>query len=166
MDEWYVAKSKPQKEAWLTTSLSSLGVEVFYPRMISHRRGKRTLEALFPTYIFCKFDINAAEWPAIRWAPGLSYFLGTDGHPMAIPEDLIEYIGDRVRWWNDDGSSAQHMQPGTPVVVSHGPFAGLEGIFERHVSSRQRCRVLLKVVGGLSPVELEETDIALALPKI
>ena len=65
MIEWYVAKSKPQKEAWLTTSLSSLGVEVFYPRMISNRRGKRTLDALFPTYVFCKFDINSpAFWHA------------------------------------------------------------------------------------------------------
>ena len=166
MTEWYVAKSKPQKEAWLTTSLSALGVEVFYPKMISNRRGKRTMEALFPTYVFCKFDINSPEWPAIRWAPGLSYFLGTDGHPMTIPNDLIEYIGERVTRLNDEGSTSQHMKPGTPVVVSQGPFAGLEGIFERHISSRQRCRVLLQVVGGLSPVELEESDISLVLPKI
>ena len=76
------------------------------------------------------------------------------------------YYAQIHKWWNDDGSSPMHMEPGTPVVVSHGPFVGLEGIFERHVSSRQRCRVLLQVVGGLSPVELEETDIALALPKI
>lgn len=166
MDEWYVAKSKPQKEAWLTTSLSALGVEAFYPRMVCNRRGKRTLEALFPTYVFCKFDIKSPEWPAIRWAPGLSYFLGIDGHPTAIPEDLIGYIGDRIKWWNDNSSGPAYIEPGTPIVISNGPFAGLEGIFDRHVSSRQRCRVLLQLVGGLSPVELGETDIVMALPRV
>ncbi len=103
---WYVAKSKPQKEAWLTTSLTSLGVEVFYPRIISNRRGKRTLEPLFPTYVFCKFEVETPEWPAIRWSPGLSYFLGTDGHPTAIPDEIVDYIKDRISWWNNEGSIA------------------------------------------------------------
>jgi transcriptional antiterminator RfaH len=166
MSNWYVAKSKPQKEAWLTTSLSSLGVEVFYPRIVSHRRGKRTLEPLFPTYIFCKFDVNTPEWPAIRWSPGLSYFLGADGHPASIPDNLVDYIKERVKWWNNEGCSPQRLKPGQHVVVSHGPFSGLEGIFQRHVSSRQRCRVLLQVVGRLSPVELEETDLSIAMPRV
>lgn len=160
---WYVAKSKPQKEAWLTTSLTSLGVEVFYPQIISNRRGKRILEALFPTYIFCKFEVETPKWPAIHWSPGLSYFLGTDGHPTAIPEEIVDYIKDRVTWWNSEGSSPKKISTGQQVQVSHGPFAGLEGVFERHVGSRHRCRVLLQIVGRLSPVELEDSNISVVM---
>ena len=165
MTNWYVAKSKPQKESWLVTNLTSLGVEVFYPRIVSKRRGKRIEEPLFPTYVFCRFEVNAPKWPIIRWSPGLNYFLGTDGRPSPVPEELIDYIRERVAWWNSEGFDQKTFQPGQRVMVKHGPFAGLEGIFQRHVSSRQRCYVLLQVVGGLSPVEIAEADLVDALPR-
>ena len=88
MKNWYVAKSKPQKEAWLQATLSDLGVDVFFPRIYARRRGYKRLEALFPTYLFCHFDINSPDWPAIRWAPGLNYFLATDGNPSRVSDDM------------------------------------------------------------------------------
>ncbi len=166
MTNWFIAKSKPQKETWLNTSLTHLGVEVFFPRIICHRRGKRILEPLFPTYLFCRFDINTPDWPSIRWAPGLNYFLGTEGRPARIPDDLVDYIKQRVDNWNSRESGVKQLHPGDRVMITNGPFAGLEGIFERYVSSRQRCRVLLQVVGRLSPVEISEGDLALPMPRL
>jgi transcription antitermination factor NusG len=45
------------------------------------------------------------------------------------------------------------------VVVLSGPFTGLEGVFQRYVPSRERCRILLEAVGKLATVELPEWDL-------
>ena len=163
MERWYIAKSKPRKEAWLTTSLGCWGVEVFYPRTLCQRRGKRLLEPLFPTYLFCRFDLDTPDWLAIRWAPGLSYFLGTEGRPAVIPDDMVAFLKQRVEKWNDEDYSAQRLCPGDRVMIADGPFAGLEGIFQRRLGARQRCIVLLRLVGRLAPVEVPESGLTTAI---
>ena len=152
MKNWYVAKSKPQKEAFLHATLSELGVDVFFPRIYSRRQGHQRLEALFPTYLFCRFDVSSPDWPAIRWAPGLNYFLATDGNPSRVPDDMVQYIHHRVEDWNGVGLVAKDLGPGDVVKVANGPFAGIEGIFQRYVSAGQRCRILLHVEDACDPL--------------
>lgn len=166
MTGWYVAKSKPQKEAWLTASLNSLGVEVFFPRITTRRQRNRTLEPLFPTYLFCRFDPTDGDWPSIRWAPGLNYFLGVDGQPTRVPDSLVEYIKDRVEQWNNNGHRDWRLNPGDSVRIAQGSFAGLEGIFQQYLPSKQRCRILLQIVGRLATVELAESDLAAPTPRL
>ena len=166
MRSWYIAKSKPQKERWLESRLGQLGVEVYFPRVVTRRRGRRALEPLFPTYIFCHLDIEDRNWPAIRWASGLSYFLGTEGRPTAIPDRLVDHIGGRVEIWNGGEHSARNLSAGERVRIGNGPFAGLEGIFQHYVGSRERCRILLHVVNRLTSVEMPEGDLAMALPAL
>jgi transcription antitermination factor NusG len=48
---------------------------------------------------------------------------------------------------------------GEAVTIAGGPLAGLVGIFQQHIPSRQRCRILLNVVGKLSPVEISESNL-------
>lgn len=162
MRAWYVAKSKPQKEDWLKASLNHLGVEVFFPRVTAKRRGKQILEPLFPTYLFCQFDSDDLNWPAIRWAPGLNYFLGVDGVASRVPDDLVDDIQRGVESWNDGGHRDQRLNLGDQVKVTRGAFVGLEGIFQRYIPSRERCRILLEIVGRLTVVELHEGDLAAA----
>ena len=161
MRRWYVAKSKPQKESWMEASLAPLGVEVYFPRIVGRRRGKAILEPLFPTYLFCQFDANSTKWPTIRWAPGLNYFLSSDGRPCPIPDELVEYIGRLVENWNEGGYISKHLKTGDRVKIANGPFSGLEGIFESYVSSKQRCRIFLQIVGRVTTVELAESDLAM-----
>ncbi len=166
MKGWYVAKSKPQKERWLTSSLSSLGVEVYCPQIVGRRRGRSVTEPLFPTYLFCRFDPDTSDWPSIRWAQGLSYFLGVDGGPCRIPDDLVDYIRRRVEMWNEDEDSAQRLNAGDRIKIANGPFSGLEGIFQHYVSSRQRCLILVNVVSRFTAVEIPEGDLAMGLARL
>ncbi len=166
MANWYVAKSKPQKEAWLTTNLSSLGVEVFSPRIATYRRGKHVVEPLFPTYVFCRFDLNSPAWPAIRWSSGLSYFVGIDGMPSPVPDEIVDYLSQRVETWNSGASGLEHFHPGQRVTIANGPLAGLEGIFQSPVNAQQRCRILLDVVGGTTSVELDESELAVSMASV
>ena len=167
MESWYVAKVKAQRETTTENFLSQCGVQVFCPRVVSpgHNGGKS--QALFPTYLFCYVDPGSVIWPRVRWAPGMSYFLSCDGDPIPVPDTLVDYLRLRVTQWNDPGQFRQLSQ-GDRVVVTEGPFAGLEGIFQRYVVAKQRCRIFLEVVARLINVELPEWEVAEAastLPK-
>ena len=161
MNRWYVAKCKPQKESWLTTSLSIHDVEVYVPRVVKRKRGRQVLEPLFPTYVFCRLDPSRSDWPAIRWSSGLSYFLGSDGRPSYVPDELVNHIKERVEEWNVGTHPGRTLKTGDDVLVNNGPFAGLDGVFNRYVSPKRRCQILLQVVGRMTPVEVEEKDLAL-----
>ena len=89
-----------------------------------------------------------------------------DGRPSPVPEDLIEHVRQRSEWWNEVGFFTEELKPGDSVVVSSGPFAGIEGVFDRRINSRQRCRVLLKIVGRLTAVELPEYELDTRMPSL
>lgn len=163
MTNWYVAKSKPQKETWLATNLSSMGVEVFSPRITTYKGGRHGVEPLFPTYVFCRFDVNSPQWPAIRWSSGLSYFVGIDGLPSSVPDEVINYLSQRVEILNIGRDVREPFHLGQRVTISNGPLAGLEGVFQRNVSSKQRCRILLHSIGSSSSVELNRADLEISM---
>ena len=155
---WYVAKFRVQKEDALIGYLSQNSVQVFAPEIVSPGHDGTQMEALFPTYLFCYFDPESRAGQMLRRAPGMSHFLGCDGEPALMPEELIDYLRERVTQWNQLGYSRQ-LSSGDTVVVTEGPFAGFEGIFQRYIPSKQRCRILLEVVGRLTSVELPEWEV-------
>ena len=159
---WCVAKSKPQKELWLQASLTQLGVEIYFPRIIAKRRGGRLMEPLFPTYLFCRFDTDHSPWQAVRWTPGLSYFLGAEGYPTQLSDDLVAHVRRRVEAWNGAGQNPFQLRPGQRVRIQVGPFSAFDAIFERYVDSRQRCRVLIQALGRQTSVELDQRSLGLA----
>ena len=71
---------------------------------------------------------------------------------------MIDYLRQRVTQWNDP-EYARQLTSGDKVVVTGGPFEGLEGIFQRYVPSKQRCRIFLEVIGRLTSVELPEMEV-------
>jgi transcriptional antiterminator RfaH len=154
MKAWYVAKTKPVKERYVETYITEKwGVEVFLPIIRRPSSKKVVWEPLFPTYLFCLVDDQSAAWPDIRWTPGLCYFLGAGQELVPVSDELIAQLKKRVSWWNE-GGYVPHFTHGERVVVTSGPFSGLEGIFERYVPARQRCQVLLQIIGQVTKVEL------------
>ena len=161
MLNWYVAKTKPQKERFLTTFLAQWDVETFLPEIVRPTARTGGNDLLFPTYLFCQMDSQSPKWPIVRWAPGLSYFLSTDGQPTGVPDSLIEYLQERVQRWNG-GEFHHRWTAGERVPVIRGPFAGLEGIFQSYIPARRRGQILLEVVGRLALVEIPEWDLGTA----
>ena len=157
MRQWLVAKTNPNKEASLIATLGRWDVETFYPKVLVPARKGERLEALFPSYLFCRVDRTSPLWPRVRWAPGLSYFLGSDG-PSGIPEEMIDQLRERVQDWNHKGGS-QNLSKGEQVTVVAGPFSGMDGIFERFLPAHQRCQIMLNTVTGYLTVEMPESGI-------
>ena len=154
MKAWYVAKTKPAKERIVETFLNNKeDVEVFLPRIRRPLVNKIGWEMLFPTYIFCRVDPQSDDWPAIRWAPGLSYFLGAGQELVPVSEEIISHLKNRVFDWNEREYTPQ-FTPGELLTVTDGPFYGFDAIFQRYIPARQRCQVLIEIMGRLAKAEM------------
>ncbi|MFC1935433.1 transcription termination/antitermination protein NusG [Chloroflexota bacterium] len=160
---WYVASVQRRKEAALQVGLALYGVEVYNPQIIVVKRGRKRLEPLFPTYLFCHVDPESEQWPRIRWARGLRYFLGVARKPTPVPASLVEEIRTRVEGWNGGGWESV-CAPGDRVRIGDGALSGLEAIFTRYLPGRQRCELLVSLVGRMHTVQLPTTAIEALQP--
>ena len=88
----------------------------------------------------------------------MSYFLPKDQEPTQIPFELIEYLKERTSQTKEDKKKSD-LREGDKVVVTGGPFEGMEGVFQRYMPTKERCRILLDVVGKITKVELPDREV-------
>ena len=135
--------------------LQQRGLETYFPMITSKRRrgaaGK--LEPLFPGYLFVWLDPRTPEWVMSRSAPGVAYFLGSEGIPTPLPDGLVEEIRRRVD--QNEYYRQPRFRSGDRVKIIGGPFDGLEAIFDGTLSPTGRSRVLVSIVSRLVPVQLD-----------
>ncbi len=156
--DWYVAKLKPGKETLAQRCLHDLCIEVYTPRISVYKPGGARWEALFPTYIFCRLAIGRPEyWPQALWVPGIQYFVGSRFNPTPAGQDLVDQIRYRVERWNSGGDT-HIFQPKEKVIIS-GKFKDLNAVFQQYLRGRERCRVLLSIMGPGATVDVPLTDI-------
>jgi len=156
MQSWYVARTKPRREVAAAATLAQRDVEVYLPSVSPRRRASTRAtprEPLFPGYVFARLDLSTESWLVARSAHGIAYFLGCDGFPSALPDELIETI--RLRSGVDAQPRVIPFRQGESVVIRHGPFAGIEAVFDGCLSGRGRVRVLLEIVQRTVPVALD-----------
>ena len=156
MNLWYVIQTKPKKEVEAESYLSTKGVEIFNPLMetFALRNGgmNKELRALFPGYIFGKFDLEQ-NYPLVRWARGVRKVLGFGGYPTPISEEVVTIIKERT-----DAQGIMrvkhHFEPNDVVRIKTGPLRDLLGVFERWLSDSERVRILLSLIGYQPVVEM------------
>lgn len=161
---WYVMQTKPRDESRVIHHLAirAADVETFLPRIeVTQRRAGRkriAFEPLFPNYVFVRCGLDPQLWNMIRWTPGVRRFLGEGTWPHQVPVELITAIQDRMEPLGFIRVGIQ-LRRGDRVRVKSGAFAGLEGMFERSTTRRDRVRVLLEILGTVTPLELEVFDL-------
>lgn len=163
LSRWYVAKLKPHSEHKVAQHLARYGVEVFAPDIVVQKRVTLSQEPLFPGYIFVCCDPSSDKWALIRWAHGLSYFLPVNSEPLPVPEAILYDIKARTERWNAGGWRGA-FRPGEQVMISAGHLTSVEGIFQRYVPGKQRCEVLIHLMGRLQTVQVDIE--ALYIPNI
>ena len=142
---WYAVNTKPHCESQVEVFLSSLGFDVFFPRIkqmkLIRRKREKRISPLFPNYIFVRFDVEA-NLRAVKYARGVRRIVTFGSVPAIVSEDLIE--GIRCRLLQDAwDTTIQKFRPGQIVRIQDGPLFGLEAIFEREMSESQRAVLLL-----------------------
>jgi transcription antitermination factor NusG len=149
--EWYVLRSKPNKENLLFEQLIAYQIDVYCPflRVKPINPRSRKERPYFPGYMFVHVDLDEMGFSKLQWMPGSNGLVAFDGEPNSVPENLIEAIRKRVEKINHaGGEQLAAMKAGDAVQIESGPFAGYDAIFDASLPGSERARVLLQLMKG------------------
>jgi transcriptional antiterminator RfaH len=148
MSNWYLIHTKIRQESVALENLERQGFECFLPliRVEKLRRGNLQVvqEALFPRYLFIRLGtgMESQSWAPIRSTTGVSRLV-TFGHiPAKIDDDLV---ADMRAHTESSDVVLRHFEPGEQVVVTQGPFVGVEAIYQM-VNAEGRVMLLLNIL--------------------
>jgi transcriptional antiterminator RfaH len=156
MLRWYLIHTKPAGETLARCNLQRQGYEVYYPRALqvvrSRGRWQDRVVALFPRYLFLGLREGYQALAPVRSTLGVANVVRFGSEYTVVPELVISQLQSRA-----DPVSGLHrigddlrLTRGTAVRIAHGPFEGLEGVFEREAGS-ERVIVLLKLLSHSVP---------------
>jgi transcriptional antiterminator RfaH len=156
--EWYLVRTKSNKERWVGEQLSRKIPETYVPLLearTSHwGRPAWSVLPLFPCYIFARFDLQA-QYFDVRYQPGIQGIVSAGRDPLVVPIAVVDEIKQR------SVNGLVRIQPkpfdrGERVRVTEGAFRGFEAVFERYLSGTERVAILLRTV--------EDSGVRVVLP--
>lgn len=154
---WYAVAAKPGQELCAARHLERQGLKTFTPSIVktvrhARRRTERRV-ALFPGYLFVRFDIGQCAWRSINGTLGVRSLVMAGDHPLAVPRGLVESF---IELSDKAGLMRTEFEEGQRVEVLSGPFASWVGTVER-LDDRGRVFVLLRLMNGESAVSMDRS---------
>lgn len=152
---WYLIHTKPRLEKTALENLERQNYRCYLPMLTTEklRKGELTLveEPLFPRYLFIQLDtgMSALSWSPIRSTKGVSRLVSFGNEPAKVPDALVEalHLHEQVLHQKPVALFAE----GERVMVTQGPFAGVEGIYQM-TDGERRVMVLIELMS--KPVTL------------
>jgi len=137
-------------------NLASLhGLEVFCPQIRFRRKTKRGAvwfqEAMFPGYIFARFDM-LKEKRLVSYAPGILNIPIFNDRYVSIPDAVIASI---QRDLDEDNSvdAGIPLEVGDETTILEGSMQGLKVRVIKVMPAEDRVSVLLEMLGTLVEAE-------------
>ena len=157
---WFALYTKPHKEYQVRGLLCNQGVEVYLPevRVAVRRRDRRDRKPFFPHYLFARLDPRDSLMAKVHWTPGLRRIVSSGGHPVPVPDEVVGYLRHRLEAMGAV-EPEDPFRKGDTVRVVHGPFEGLDVVFDRRLSPEGRVRVFLDLMGRLVAAEMDAEDL-------
>ena len=117
--------------------------------------GKRTTveEKIYPGYILVDMIVDDESWFVVRNTPRVTGFVGAGTTPVPLTQAEMEDLWKRMA--TDTAKHKIDFVPGEPVVVTDGPFNGLEGKVGEIDEVKGKVKVLVSMFGRETPVELD-----------
>ena len=103
------------------------------------------LSPLFPGYMFARVDVRT-QYRAVNYARGVLTIVAFGGKPAEISQALIDAIKGRL----ENGCltpDQKHFKRGQILHINGGPLAGLQAVFVREMTDRNRVLLLLNTLG-------------------
>jgi transcriptional antiterminator RfaH len=159
-ERWFALYTNPHKEYLVRDLLHNKRVEVYLPEIpvVVRRRDRREKKPFFPHYLFARLDPNDGRMAEARWMPGVRHIVSAGGQPVPVADEVVSYIRRRL-------AAMVQVEPEGPfkkgdlVHIVHGPFEGLDAVFDQRLSPEGRVRVLLDLMGRLVATELDLDDL-------
>ena len=166
--KWYVMSAISGKEAKLKeyienemrhNNLISDNVSQVLIPMEKHavsRNGKivEKERISLPGYVFVEANMTPDLASALRFMPNCLGFLGGLSHPSAVPQSQINKMLGATEESSKDATSEVPYVLDETVKVTDGPFSGFEGVIEDINTERHTLKVMVKIFGRNTPLEL------------
>ncbi len=173
---WYVLRAISGKEAKVKEVLDAairntdLGKNIFQvliptEKVLTVRNGKKTVKErnLYSGYVFIEANLQGEVIHELRNTTNVIDFLGAKGKGVA-PEPLrqsevMRMLGtaDALAEVSEDGLNDYMV--GETVKVNFGPFSGFTGEIEDVDRERKKLKVMVKIFGRKTPLELENSQV-------
>jgi len=141
--QWFAVRTAIGREKSVANQLQSKGYETFLPLYSSRRqwcdRVKQLELALFPGYLFSRFDLNHRL--PILVTPGVQLIVGTGKIPTPVSDAEMAAL-QRVIASGSPAEPHDFLTAGRRVRIRAGALAGLEGIL---VDVKNSWRMVLSV---------------------
>jgi transcriptional antiterminator RfaH len=151
---WYLVHTKPRQEDVALANLQRQGYECYLPQMrverIRRRKAEIATEPMFPRYLFIRLDSSdqGKSWSPIRSTLGVSQLVHFGARAVKVDDALIELL----RQHEQAMPLGSMFQSGELVVITDGPFAGIEAIYQTADADR-RAFILLEILS--KPVSMQ-----------
>lgn len=159
MERWYALYTKPKKEHQVDALLREQGIETYLPtvRRKVRRRDRPDRVVYFPCYLFALLDFTVVPHSSIAWMPGVRRIVSFGDQPAIVADEIVKLIRRRLDDYEEIGY--RRLRQGDRVRITSGPLRDLEAVFDRPLSAADRVRILLDVVGRMTPVEIDYSQI-------
>ncbi|MBO5817139.1 MAG: transcription termination/antitermination factor NusG [Paludibacteraceae bacterium] len=166
--KWYVLRAISGKEAkvkeYIETDVKLRGLtdkvtQVLIPteKVVQVRNGKRIVKEkpYLSGYVLVEAELVGDIAYLLRNTPNVLGFLGGMDEPTPIRQAEINRIlgtVDELQETSDE--SLLEFSVGEVVKVNTGPFSGFNGVIEEINTEKKRLKVMVKIFGRSTPVDL------------
>jgi transcriptional antiterminator NusG len=166
--KWYVVRAISGKEKkvkeYLESEIKRLNLEDFISQVLiptekvfQIRKGKKVSKErnYFPGYVLVEAELTGEIPHIIKNVPDVLNFLGTKGTPEPIRESEVKRILGKVDELAEMGEEVNIPYiVGESVTVIDGPFNSFSGIIEEINHEKKKLKVMVKIFGRKTPLEL------------
>jgi len=154
---WYCLRSQPKHEHIAAATLRKIeGVEVFCPRIrlrkITPRGAVWFVEALFPNYLFAKFELTPLK-TQVQYSQGVSSILRFGDRLATVDEQVIQDLRKEMNF-EEIRIIPEIPEVGSKVKIAEGAFKGITAVVREVMPAKERVRLLLDFLGRSSEVQL------------
>ena len=134
----------------------------FVEKVNSISFGKKIVKerSYLPGYVLVEAALVGEVPHRLRDVTNVIGFLGGMDHPVPLRQSEVNRIlgtVDELQEVNEDVNIPYTM--GETVKVSVGPFSGFSGIIEEVMADKRKLKVMVKIFGRKTPLELGFTDV-------
>ena len=171
--KWYVLRTAGGKEKkakeYLEKEIERFGLKDFVNQVLvptekvyQIRNGKRvcTERLYFPGYVLIEAELKGDVAHTLRFMPNVLGFLGGLDNPTPVKQsDVNRMLGNTEEAEIVDEIAIPYVVDET-VKVTDGPFSGFSGVIEEVDAVKHKLKVMVKIFGRKTPLELSFMQVA------
>ncbi|MCD7971349.1 MAG: transcription termination/antitermination protein NusG [Candidatus Azobacteroides sp.] len=166
--KWYVLRAISGKESKVreyleaeikNTGLSEYVSQVLIPteKVYQVRNGKKIMKerSYLPGYVLIEAALVGEVAHYLKNVPNVIGFLGGNDKPVPLrPSEVNRILGTVDELQEADVEINIPFYVGETVKVTYGPFNGFSGIIEEVNNEKKKLKVMVKIFGRKTPLEL------------